>query len=82
MLIALPQSVKMGPQEKNKEEKDYYGGLQSGHCNHHAVKRGTERESVMLIGSGYAGPVLVYTIPRRAFHHPGGFPRRRHGRWG
>ena len=33
----------MGPQEKNKKEKDDYGGLQSGHCHHHTVKRGTER---------------------------------------
>lgn len=40
----LLQSVEMGPQEKHKEEKDYYGGLQSGHYNHHhTVKRETER---------------------------------------
>ena len=43
MPFALPQSVAMGPREKDKEEKDDHGGLQSGHYNHHTVKRGCER---------------------------------------
>ena len=43
MLVALPQSIKMEPREKNKEAKGDYGSLQSGHYNHHTVKRGSER---------------------------------------